>query len=47
MLSQAGRLAPSFEGSQMYEITSNGQEYLNGRLDAENRPRPSPQILHR
>ncbi|KMT45814.1 hypothetical protein EL22_27320 [Halostagnicola sp. A56] len=45
MLSHAGFLAPIFEGSNMYEITSNGQEYLNGRLDAENRPRPSPRAI--
>ncbi|MCU4926636.1 hypothetical protein OB905_11695 [Halobacteria archaeon AArc-dxtr1] len=45
MLAQAGFIAPLFEESKMYEITGEGQQYLEGKLDAENRPRPSPQAL--
>lgn len=41
MLSQVGLVAPIFEDSNMYEITHEGQEYLEGELDVENRPRPS------
>ncbi|QFU83369.1 hypothetical protein GCU68_12885 [Natronorubrum aibiense] len=42
MLSQVGLIAPIFNDSNMYEITGEGEEYLDGELDAENRPRPSP-----
>jgi len=34
MLAQAGLIAPLH--SEMYEITTEGQLYLNGDLDAEN-----------
>lgn len=45
MLSQVGLSVPIFEDSNMYEITCEGQEYLDGELDVENRPAPSPQAL--
>ncbi len=45
LLSQVGLVAPIFEGSHMYEITGEGLEYLDGRLDVEHRPRPSPRVL--
>lgn len=45
LLSQVGLIAPIFEGSTMYEITREGQEYLAGELDVETRPRPSAQAL--
>ncbi|ELY99457.1 hypothetical protein [Natrialba asiatica] len=46
MLSQVGLVAPIFEDSNMYEITCEGQGYLDGDLDAENRPEPSIQQLY-
>lgn len=46
LLSQVGLVAPIFEDSNMYEITWEGQEYLDGELDVENRPKPSAQTLH-
>ncbi len=45
MLTQVGLVAPFFEDSHMYEITSEGQQYLDGELDAESRPTPSPRPL--
>ncbi|RZH66525.1 hypothetical protein ELS17_17840 [Natrinema altunense] len=45
LLSQVGLIAPIFEDSTMYEITCEGKEYLEGELDVENRPTPSPQVL--
>lgn len=45
MLSQVGLIAPIYEGSNMYEITGEGLEYLSGELDVEHRPRPSPRAL--
>lgn len=45
LLSQAGLVAPIFEDSNMYEITCEGQGYLDGEVDVENRPKPSPQPL--
>ncbi|ELZ05371.1 hypothetical protein C482_02436 [Natrialba chahannaoensis JCM 10990] len=45
LLSQVGLVAPIFEGSNMYEITREGQEYLDGKLDVETRPTPSTQAL--
>ncbi|ELZ14048.1 hypothetical protein C478_07894 [Natrinema thermotolerans DSM 11552] len=45
LLSQVGLVAPIFESSNMYEITYDGQEYLDGELDVENRPKPSLQKL--
>ncbi|RZH67191.1 hypothetical protein ELS17_15705 [Natrinema altunense] len=44
MLSQVGLVAPIFEDSNMYEITDEGQGYLDGKLDVENRPEPSPRV---
>lgn len=41
LLSQVGLVAPIFEDNKMYEITHEGQEYLDGKLDVENRPVPS------
>lgn len=45
MLSQVGLVAPIFEDSNMYEITCEGQRYLDGEFDVENRPVPSPRAL--
>lgn len=43
MLSQAGFLAPIHE--DMYELTTWGQQYLSGKIDAEHQPRPNIQKL--
>lgn len=45
MLTQVGLVTPIFEDSNMYEITGEGQEYLDGDLDVESRPAPSIQLL--
>lgn len=45
MLTQAGLITPAFGDHYMYEITSEGQEYLDGELDDESRPTPSPRSL--
>ncbi|WP_242634235.1 hypothetical protein [Natrinema longum] len=45
LLSQVGLVAPIFEDSNMYEITCEGTEYLDGELDVGNRPTPSPRAL--
>lgn len=45
MLSDVGLIAPIYEGADMYEITAEGQEYLDGDLDVEHLPRPSQQAL--
>lgn len=42
MLAEAGLIVPVVEGSEMYEITSEGIQYLRGDLDAEHQPRPWP-----
>ncbi|QCC57856.1 hypothetical protein DVR14_04060 [Natrinema thermotolerans] len=42
LLSQVGLVAPIFEDSSMYEITYEGQKYLDGELDVETRPEPTP-----
>ncbi|SES70834.1 hypothetical protein SAMN04488694_101187 [Natrinema hispanicum] len=44
MLSEVGLIIPIFEDSDMYEITCEGEEYLDGKLDPENRPSPT---IHR
>lgn len=45
LLTQVGLVAPIFEDSNMYEITCEGQEYLDGTLDVEIRPTPSPRAF--
>ncbi len=45
MLAYAGLIAPSTKRRRMYEITGDGQRYLEGRLDVENKPRPSPRVI--
>jgi len=45
MLTYAGLVAPIFEDSTMYELTSEGQMYLAGDLDAQNQPRPNPHVV--
>lgn len=45
MLAQAGLVAPIYEGSDMYVITSEGEEYLAGALDAGYLPEPSIKVL--
>lgn len=47
LLSQVGLAAPVVEDSWLYEITLDGQAYLDGRLDVENRPWPSPRVVRR
>ncbi|WIV67525.1 winged helix-turn-helix domain-containing protein [Natrialbaceae archaeon AArc-T1-2] len=44
MLTQVGLVTPAFGDYHMYEITSKGQEYLEGELDVEDLPRPT---IHR
>jgi len=46
LLSQVGLVAPVLRDSSMYEITGEGQEYLNGDLDVGNRPPPSPRVIY-
>ncbi|ADB60293.1 hypothetical protein Htur_1405 [Haloterrigena turkmenica DSM 5511] len=45
LLCQVRLITPIVEDSNMYEITCEGQEYLDRKLDVENRPTPSPQAL--
>lgn len=45
MLTQAGLIAPIYSGANLYEITSEGQQYLSGELDAEHLPAPSTQLV--
>jgi len=45
LLSQVGLVAPILEESNMYEITCEGEEYLDGELDVENRPTPSLKLI--
>ncbi|WP_199710169.1 winged helix-turn-helix domain-containing protein [Halosegnis longus] len=40
MLTDAGLIAPISDDAQMYEVTREGQRYLEGDLDAEHQPRP-------
>jgi len=40
MLADAGLIAPISDDFEMYEVTSEGQRYLVGELDAEHQPRP-------
>ncbi|MFD1645559.1 winged helix-turn-helix domain-containing protein [Haloarchaeobius litoreus] len=40
VLTYAGLIAPLSREHQVYEITSQGQEYLAGELDARYRPNP-------
>lgn len=42
MLADAGLIVPVVEGSEMYEITLQGMQYLRGELDAEHQPWPRP-----
>lgn len=42
MLAEAGLVAPLYEDTDMYEITSEGEQYLSGELDAGYLPRPKP-----
>lgn len=46
MLSDAGLVAPIFEDANMYELTGEGQRYLEGELDAAKHiDRPSPHAV--
>jgi predicted transcriptional regulator len=46
MLSEAGLVAPIFDGARMHELTSEGQRYLEGELDAANHiDRPNPHAV--
>jgi hypothetical protein len=45
VLTRAGLIAPIYEDANLYEITSEGQQYLRGELDAEHLPSPSPQTV--
>jgi hypothetical protein len=42
MLADAGLVAPLTEDGDLWVLTMTGIEYLDGELDAENQPRPSP-----
>lgn len=46
MLTDAGLVAPIYDGANMYEVTGEGQRYLDGDLDAEHLPRPNPHAVH-
>lgn len=44
LLSEAGLVAPIYENASMYELTGEGQRYLDGDLDAAkhiNQPNPN------
>lgn len=46
LLSQAGLVAPLFEDGRMYELTGEGQRYLEGELDAAKHiDRPNPHAV--
>lgn len=45
MLTEAGLVGPLFAESKMYELTSEGQRYLDGDLDAEHLKRPNPHAV--
>lgn len=40
MLTDAGLIAPISDDAQLYEVTREGQRYLDGDLDVEHQPRP-------
>ncbi len=40
MLADAELIAPLSRDLEMYEVTSEGQRYLQGKLDAEHQPKP-------
>jgi len=40
LLRQVGLISPICEGDDVYGITFDGLEYLEGRIDVENRPAP-------
>jgi len=42
VLSAAGLIGPMWPGTRMYEITTSGQLYLAGDLDAQDVPAPGP-----
>lgn len=44
MLADAGLIAPISDDFEMYEVTSEGLQYLDGELDAEHQPRPSSRV---
>ncbi len=44
-LTQAGLITPIYERANLYAITSEGQQYLRGELDAEHLPKPQFQVL--
>jgi hypothetical protein len=47
VLADAGLVAPLFEDSSMYEITTIGRLYLEGEIDADlRRPLPGPRPPH-
>jgi hypothetical protein len=45
MLTDAGLVAPIYDGAGMYEVTGEGQRYLKEELDAEHLPRPNPHAV--
>lgn len=45
MLSKAGLVGPIVEGSDVYELTAEGQRYLEGDLDADLLARPNPRAV--
>lgn len=45
MLTDAGLVAPIYDGADMFEVTGEGQRYLEGDLDAEHLPRPNPHAV--
>lgn len=45
-LTQAGLIAPIYEDANLYDITSDGQQYLEGELDAEHLSVTSQRPVH-
>jgi predicted transcriptional regulator len=46
LLSEAGLVAPIYEDASMYELTGEGQRYLDGDLDAAKHvERPNPHAV--
>lgn len=43
VLASAGLIAPVH--GEMYEITTWGMRYLEGKIDARHQPRPNPRVL--
>ncbi len=41
-LSSSGLIGPLWPGSRMYEITTSGELYLRGQLNAQDVPAPGP-----